>query len=744
MYCVTSCCVKFGLTPLSLACVNGSPDAVDYLLNEGCSTNVQNNYSETPLHHAAKSDNKKAKERVIELLMKANATANVKDWYGKYPHEHLRGDLRRRLTLYWKTERLAPLLSLGKSRPDTLKAYVIGNSRAGKTTFVRVLTSQGGPVDVQELTAGIEVSELCFSGCRLKIYDLSGREPYLKTHGFFISGSSVIIIYVADTECSESQLEKDAIDWLTLAFSSRNLDQPSTLLMIILGSRGEEEQQLKQAKLSDLVTRIKERYQNFSSFVFLGEPMAMDLRKIQTEKMNVIKEQLLSGAQHCLNLLPDVPSVFQNIVDTTLPQLRLEKGGNAGVRGSDQFLEKTDFQTLVGVASDALKEPNVFELLLEHLEKSGEITCIGNRVFVDPPSLSRSVLSPVAVSTAQDNSDEFPVAIEAKPDGTASLDDIARALDRSRKLYGTTTVDPVIATDILCHMNLSLPLTDGLVFPALIEEGKPDTVWVMKEAASHHTKGTVYVGIRLQCPWKTAAFSPSAMTILQCEMGKKREEMQVVMWRGGMQIAKVSPSTLEALVQVAEQSRCIHSIDVIVRGPPNSHRDVKLFLDEIEAIIRKVLGGIHPGIYIEKAHLSHTHISHHVDRPTAYSRRELDAEKWRSGEMVRETEYGTVHDRLTDMLAVSDDHIILLPCDVRYTVCNRLDQSEDDDSDWEKVGRLMGIPRGELESVKSSGSDSLSGEMLDRWGRHAYASVRELKSALRSARLYDVLRVLEK
>jgi ankyrin repeat protein len=80
MYCVTSCCVKFGLTPLSLACVNGSPDAVDYLLNEGCSTNVQNNYSETPLHHAAKSDNKKAKERVIELLMKANATANVKDW----------------------------------------------------------------------------------------------------------------------------------------------------------------------------------------------------------------------------------------------------------------------------------------------------------------------------------------------------------------------------------------------------------------------------------------------------------------------------------------------------------------------------------------------------------------------------------------------------------------------------------------------------------------------------------------
>ena len=202
-----------------------------------------------------------------------------------------------------KTERLAPLLRMGKARPNTVKAYVIGNSRAGKTTFVRALTGQGDPVDVGELTAGIEVFELTLSGCRLKIYDLSGREPYLRTHGFFISGTSAIIIYVADIDCSESQLEDDAIDWLTLAFSSRNLDQPSAFLMMILGSRGEEEWQLKQAKLSDLVNRIKDKYKNFTtSFVFHGEPMALDLRQIETEKMDSIKEQLVSGAQHCLKV----------------------------------------------------------------------------------------------------------------------------------------------------------------------------------------------------------------------------------------------------------------------------------------------------------------------------------------------------------------------------------------------------------------------------------------------------------
>ena len=234
------------------------------------------------------------------------------------------------------------------------------------------------------------------------------------------------------------------------------------------------------------------------------------------------------------------------------------------------------------------------------------------------------------------------------------------------------------------------------------------------------------------------------MTILQCEMGKKRDEMLATMWKGGMQIVKVSQSTLEALVQVADQARCIRSIDLIVRGPPDSHHNVKLFLDEIEVVTRKVLGDIHPGFYIEKTHLSHTHISQHVAHPIAYSQRELDAERWLTGEMVRDTDYGTVRDSLTDMLAVKDDHIILLPRDVRITVCNRLDQPRDDGNDWEKVGRLMGIPREELESVKSSASGSFSSEMLDRWGKKAYALVRELTSALRSARRYDVLAVLEK
>ena len=60
--------------------------------------------------------------------------------------------------------------------------------------------------------------------------------------------------------------------------------------------------------------------------------------------------------------------------EKVLPQLRLEgdaRGG--GEPSSGQCMEKTEFHVAVQTVSAALKEPSMFDLLLEHLAECGEV-----------------------------------------------------------------------------------------------------------------------------------------------------------------------------------------------------------------------------------------------------------------------------------------------------------------------------------------------------------------------------------
>ena len=88
---------------------------------------------------------------------------------------------------------------------------------------------------------------------------------------------------------------------------------------------------------------------------------------------------------------------------------------------------------------------------------------------------------------------EFEIAMEAKPNGTASLRDVSDALDRFSDLHGTPAVNASAAVDILCHMGLSLPyhVKDVFLFPALIQDARPATVWVKKECSSSEIQGRI-------------------------------------------------------------------------------------------------------------------------------------------------------------------------------------------------------------------------------------------------------------
>ena len=96
-------------------------------------------------------------------------------------------------------------------------------------------------------------------------------------------------------------------------------------------------------------------------------------------------------------------------------------------------------------------------------------------------------------SRADPQSAEFQIRMKAEADGTATLEDIAVVLEDFRELYGTPAVDPEAGIDILCHMGLALPTDrkDVYRFPALIQETKPEKVWM--KTRLHHLIHTVVI-----------------------------------------------------------------------------------------------------------------------------------------------------------------------------------------------------------------------------------------------------------
>lgn len=126
-------------------------------------------------------------------------------------------------------------------------------------------------------------------------------------------------------------------------------------------------------------------------------------------------------------------------------------------------------------------------------------------------------------SGARRDSEEFGAGMKTKRNGTATFDDIADALDRFHRLGKAPAISPSAAIDILFQMGFSLPLQERNVFlfPALIEYGKPESVWTKTESTSSEIQGmqpcdlptvTVLYRCHLQA-WYMLAFVSSASQI---------------------------------------------------------------------------------------------------------------------------------------------------------------------------------------------------------------------------------------
>lgn len=192
-------------------------------------------------------------------------------------------------------------MEMGKAKPKTVNVFIIGSTSAGKTTLARAITYLVDAPKSWESSAGIDIFEIKMTPCGImKIYDIAGHDPFHFTHGFFFRATSSFVIYVMDTDRSPSQMEDDAIYWLAFVCSCRCPgDQPP--YVIFVGSKEDKGKADVQAKLNSVVKKIHQKFKG--RFVFLSEPLALDLRQTDSKEMQLVTRQLVTGAQKCLQVM---------------------------------------------------------------------------------------------------------------------------------------------------------------------------------------------------------------------------------------------------------------------------------------------------------------------------------------------------------------------------------------------------------------------------------------------------------
>ena len=199
--------------------------------------------------------------------------------------------------------RVAPLLDMGSVSPNTIKGFVVGSSKAGKTTFTRAVTGIGDPWNVLECTPGIDIMEVGLDQVGLlKMHDVAGHDLFHTTHTFFFGGVSALFTYVANMELSRKLLLADVIYWLAFICSGRSPHSPPVYILI-LGSRGGgEDQEARQFMLNSVTKEIRKKFGDRFIFILGDKSLVLDMRLAGSKEMEEVKKQLAIGVQNCLKV----------------------------------------------------------------------------------------------------------------------------------------------------------------------------------------------------------------------------------------------------------------------------------------------------------------------------------------------------------------------------------------------------------------------------------------------------------
>ena len=302
-----------GNTVLHYASQGGHLKIVKYLVTEaGCDPLMENNDKRTILHIASYYGHA---QMVQWLLHDGRLNILAKDRFGETCVD-LAGRVKNRFELlklfqpFVKPPKLFPIHTCSK-------VLLTGNSAAGKTTLVRVITERassyfnlfkfGNVEQVVTHTAGIVPSIVdSWEVGKMVIYDLAGHTEYHSSHSAIMETvmqqSPATFIHVINLTSTESEITKQLHYWLNF-IDSATCKSCNKSCIIIVGSHTDlltKEQLQSNLALTSKIVQKRLRGQEFIGVV------SMDCRKIDSAGTREFISLLLKSHQVVTNRAPSM------------------------------------------------------------------------------------------------------------------------------------------------------------------------------------------------------------------------------------------------------------------------------------------------------------------------------------------------------------------------------------------------------------------------------------------------------
>ncbi|BES87718.1 Death-associated protein kinase [Nesidiocoris tenuis] len=478
-------------------------------------------------------------------------------------------------------------------------------------------------------TKGIDVQQAWISGVGYTtLWDFSGQDTYFQFyhHITTTSGSHSIIVLVFSLKDTPTVQYKQCCFWLTF-LSSRI---PPTEPIGNYGRTGNMPRVLLVATHADAVRAPKLTTGEFNS------PHAVALtKKLRAEfspffdihPTPVIVDAHVPnscGVKQLKTILSDLKTSllqqgvrqmtgFCEAVVSWLPTLR-KTAESVPVMTWDAFIEEIRAQV------NPLANHEHFSILFSQLELMGEVLLIGDLIILSPSWLCSQVLGQLlsvdfitharitGCYTVEDFQAAFPEA-----DSMAMLEvlealQLCIQIPASPFLSGPFSSSTGEGWDVKCENDGELEYE----FPCFNLVERVEGLW---ESTDKRYSDGVYGGVRLKSPPGTTHMLHCIFPRLQVELrrtvlGYYDWQSDLYQWLNG---SKMCFGAIESIITF--ETDCDNgeeSIDVKVRGPPDSGKSCFIFLEELLGIVDMVLLDVVPGLLVEKHLMSSYDLRTHV------------------------------------------------------------------------------------------------------------------------------------
>ena len=355
-----------------------------------------------------------------------------------------------------------------------IKVFVLGNPGAGKSTFVKALSTEGHVFsrikhqftkvrDVDEKTTGIIPYDIHSKALgRLSLYDFAGHKEYYAGHDALLhntmTNSPSIVALVVDMRDEEGKIRETLQYWFQF-INNHSSEGEAKPHLLILGSHADKIPTSEAKQKSKVLESVASSY-NFDSITFAGQ-VIIDCRYAESSSMTKVRSALSQICQ-TLRTSEEMAAAHHSFLVFLLHRF----GDQLAVTFSDAVTElRRNLNSHDHMYLECIKSSDPFEMCVKLNER-------GNILFMKKKEhrLKSWIVLDKAVLLSQVNGVIF--APEGFKEHQKSLSTSTGVVPLSKLAPLFPKVNSDMITQFLCHLEFCQEIKDVELVSLLATEGQ--------------------------------------------------------------------------------------------------------------------------------------------------------------------------------------------------------------------------------------------------------------------------------